>query len=64
MHIRALVSLLALLALLAASLPAQARPNILLIVVDDQSPFDLKAYAPDTACRTPVPGAEGPPGSR
>ena len=51
MHIRALVSLLA---LLAASLPAQARPNILLIVVDDQSPFDLKAYAPETACRTPV----------
>ena len=51
MHIRAFVSLLA---LLAASLSAQARPNILLIVVDDQSPFDLKPYAPDTACRTPV----------
>lgn len=29
------------------------RPNILFIVVDDQSPFDLKAYNPKSALRTP-----------
>lgn len=29
------------------------RPNILYIIVDDQSPFDLKAYAPDSALETP-----------
>ena len=37
-----------------AGLPAQAeRPNILFIVVDDQSPYDLKAYDPDSALETP-----------
>ncbi|MEO2033728.1 MAG: sulfatase-like hydrolase/transferase [Planctomycetaceae bacterium] len=30
------------------------RPNILLIVVDDQSPFDLQVYNPDSALQTPV----------
>ena len=32
---------------------AAERPNILLIVVDDQSPFDLKVYNPDSKCETP-----------
>ncbi|MHC5028553.1 MAG: sulfatase-like hydrolase/transferase [Planctomycetota bacterium] len=30
------------------------RPNILFIIVDDQSPFDLRAYTPDSALETPV----------
>ncbi len=44
---------------LAVWLPAQAsaadagRPNILFIVVDDQSPFDLKAYDPKSQLDTP-----------
>ena len=41
------------------SLPVDAiaedkRPNILFIVVDDQSPFDLKAYNPSSILDTPV----------
>lgn len=32
---------------------AAKRPNILFIVVDDQSPFDLKVYNPDSKCETP-----------
>ena len=32
---------------------ASQRPNILFIVVDDQSPFDLKIYAPDSRLETP-----------
>ena len=41
------------------SLPADAtaedkRPNILFIVVDDQSPFDLKVYNPSSILDTPV----------
>ncbi len=32
---------------------AGERPNILFIIVDDQSPFDLKAYSPDSALETP-----------
>jgi arylsulfatase A-like enzyme len=51
MHTRILVSLLA---LFATPLLAQARPNVLLIVVDDQSPFDLKIYDEGSLCRTPV----------
>ena len=31
-----------------------ARPNILFIIADDQSPFDLKAYDPDSPLETPV----------
>ncbi len=34
--------------------PAAKRPNILFIIVDDQSPFDLKAYNPKSALQTPV----------
>lgn len=30
------------------------RPNLLFIIVDDQSPFDLKAYNPKSALQTPV----------
>ncbi|MEC7726845.1 MAG: sulfatase, partial [Planctomycetota bacterium] len=51
MHIRSLLSFVA---LMAAPLAAQERPNILLIVVDDQSPFDLGIYEPSSTCRTPV----------
>ena len=51
MHIRILLSLIA---LTAAPLAAQERPNILLIVVDDQSPFDLGIYESSSKCRTPV----------
>ncbi len=29
------------------------RPNVLFIIVDDQSPFDLKVYNPDSICDTP-----------
>jgi len=29
------------------------RPNFLFIIVDDQSPFDLKIYAPDSVLETP-----------
>ena len=29
------------------------RPNILFIIVDDQSPFDLKFYNPKSALQTP-----------
>lgn len=32
----------------------KARPNILFIIVDDQSPFDLKVYNPDSSLQTPV----------
>ncbi len=30
-----------------------ARPNILFILVDDQSPFDLKMYNPRSTLETP-----------
>ncbi len=41
---------------LVLGLPARAgeQPNILLIVTDDQSPFDLRAYDPDSRLETPV----------
>jgi arylsulfatase A-like enzyme len=32
----------------------KGRPNILFILVDDQSPFDLKIYDETSVCRTPV----------
>ncbi len=32
---------------------AAKRPNILFIIVDDQSPFDLKAYNPESILQTP-----------
>ncbi len=34
--------------------PPAKRPNILFILLDDQSPFDLRAYEPTSALRTPV----------
>ncbi len=45
--------------LLALPLPAlhaadSKRPNILFILVDDQSPFDLKAYDPQSPLETPT----------
>ena len=33
---------------------AEPRPNILLIVTDDQSPFELRAYEPSSRLETPV----------
>jgi arylsulfatase A-like enzyme len=33
---------------------APRRPNILFIIVDDQSPFDLRIYEPKSALETPV----------
>ena len=41
-------------ALLPAAIAADAkRPNILFILADDQSPFDLKTYNPDSPLETP-----------
>ncbi|MBD3672941.1 MAG: sulfatase-like hydrolase/transferase, partial [Planctomycetaceae bacterium] len=45
-------SLLAIICVTASTYAAE-RPNILFIVVDDQSPFDLKVYHPDSKCETP-----------
>ena len=47
--------LLGLLALASGPLSAAdvQRPNILFILVDDQSPFDLKIYNPDSSLETP-----------
>ena len=45
------IYLLALSLLIACS--ADDRPNILFILADDQSPFDLKAYNPDSILDTP-----------
>ncbi|MCA8991030.1 MAG: sulfatase-like hydrolase/transferase [Planctomycetaceae bacterium] len=38
---------------LSATLHAADRPNFLFILVDDQSPFDLKTYTPDSPLDTP-----------
>jgi choline-sulfatase len=38
----------------SADAATRARPNILFILVDDQSPFDLKVYDPKSALATPV----------
>ena len=46
--------LLALSAQPTANESASERPNVLLIVVDDQSPFDLRLYEPSSALRTPA----------
>lgn len=37
-----------------AKQPAAKRPNILFILADDQSPFDLKIYNPDSKLDTPT----------
>jgi len=44
---------LSLVLLLPAATAESRRPNILFIIVDDQSPFDLKAYNPESALRSP-----------
>lgn len=41
------------LAELQANDGSRKRPNFLFIIVDDQSPFDLKAYNPDSVASTP-----------
>ncbi|MCA9145418.1 MAG: sulfatase-like hydrolase/transferase, partial [Planctomycetales bacterium] len=38
---------------LQSTTAADKRPNILFIIVDDQSPFDLKVYNPDSTLETP-----------
>lgn len=38
----------------SASADGERRPNILFIIADDQSPFDLKIYEPKSACQTPA----------
>lgn len=52
---KSLLTLLALLALGCSQLIAAEakRPNILFILVDDQSPFDLKCYNPQSPLETP-----------
>lgn len=54
------ITLLFLIALLASSAQADAasgasaeRPNIIFIIADDQSPFDLKVYDPSSPLETP-----------
>jgi hypothetical protein len=42
-----------LLSFAGASSPAAERPNILFIIADDQSPFDLKIYNPKSTLQTP-----------
>nr|WP_236621457.1 sulfatase-like hydrolase/transferase [Rhodopirellula sallentina] len=50
-----ILSLFVILLSTAVSLTADdTRPNILFILVDDQSPLDLKAYNPDSICDTPT----------
>ena len=46
--------LLALLANAVAVAADAKRPNILFVLVDDQSPFDLKAYNPKSTLQTPT----------
>ena len=51
---KALVLILSSFCLLASSFAAPAkRPNILFIVVDDQSPFDFKFYNPKSPLQSP-----------
>jgi choline-sulfatase len=53
-HPRRVLRVVALLLVAASALAAERRPNILFILVDDQSPFDLKVYDPKSALQTPV----------
>ena len=39
--------------ILSPSFAAERRPNLLFILVDDQSPFDLKLYNPQSTLQTP-----------
>ena len=50
---RSLLPSLCALGVLCGSLSAEQRPNILFILVDDQSPFDLKVYNPSSPLQTP-----------
>lgn len=55
---RVFVALILVLAVAIGGVQATAeskakRPNILFIIVDDQSPFDLKTYRPDSILETP-----------
>lgn len=50
---RALCLFLLSFVMLASSFGAERRPNILFILVDDQSPFDLKLYNPLSTLETP-----------
>jgi arylsulfatase A-like enzyme len=48
-------AILAMLCVVASAVAAEPRrPNILFILVDDQSPFDLKIYDPKSPLQTPV----------
>jgi len=38
----------------ANSIAAEKRPNILFVLVDDQSPFDLKVYDSKSSLKTPI----------
>jgi arylsulfatase A-like enzyme len=51
---RLLVLLLGLGGILNMGAGAAERPNILFILVDDQSPFDLRIYDPNSALETPT----------
>lgn len=50
----ALAALLTLAVAARAQEPARSRPNILLVVTDDQSPFDLRVYEPTAVTETPT----------
>ena len=50
----AIATLLTPLAALRADDSPPKKPNILFIIADDQSPFDLKVYDPESALNTPV----------
>jgi len=56
--LQSLTTLLAAICALLGGIDARAdderRPNILFIIADDQSPFDLKIYEPKSACQTPT----------
>jgi choline-sulfatase len=49
-----LLAIIAVGALLSNIAAAETRPNILFILVDDQSPFDLKIYNPTSELETPA----------
>ena len=51
--LRLIIVALALLAHTPSSLAAEKRPNILFILVDDQSPFDFKFYNPNSPLQAP-----------
>ncbi len=51
---RPILAMLALLCFHAPLVAAESRPNILFIVVDDQSPFDFKFYNPKSELRSPT----------